>query len=266
MERSRLLEPEIKAKVISHLIKQGSVDDGTLLLNEYSIDRHARRVDLLAISQNTSIAFEIKSEADRLNRIEGQIEKYLNFFDKLVIVAAPKHINGIVKVSPRNVAIWKIDSEGISIIQTGQLKRINDKHNLQTLMSAKDLNVLANQVSKSTGYKSRILSKSILENVSLETLREACFSSITSKYTKPNLSFWKKVKESQSVSREDIALLSLYQAQRHALKLKNASKLQVLEKLLKNSITVSSLHETSKNRVLPVLGQVPIDIKSLSLI
>lgn len=56
MISDKLLETEIKAKVINYLLSQGLNSLGTSLLNEYSVDSHSRRVDLLlVISLNPAI-------------------------------------------------------------------------------------------------------------------------------------------------------------------------------------------------------------------
>lgn len=263
MNRNRLLETEIKANIIDFLLKKNLISHGSVLLNEYSIDSHSRRVDLVTISGNTSIAFEIKSEADSLRRIEGQIEKYLNFFDKLVLVAAPKHINEILRVSPKHVAIWQISNKGILIVQSGKIKRINNKLNLLKLLTARELSMLANQTSQSTGFKNRGASESILKDAPVRLIRASCFANIASKYSKPNHNFWEKVKENKCASVQDISLLSLYQPQRNALKKKSANKLMMLEKLLKNSIDDSALFEASKKSNTPIFGQIPEDIMSM---
>ena len=263
MNSNRLLETEIKASIINFLLINNLISFDTLLLNEYSIDRHSRRVDLLAIIKNTSIAFEIKSEADSLRRIDGQIEKYLNFFDKLIIVAAPKHINEILRTSPKNVAIWQISSQGISIVQTGQIRRISNKFNLLKLMTVRELTILANQTISTSGYKHRNELENILKDVPLRLLRASYFANIAAKYSKPNHNFWEKVKQHNCATVQDISLLSLYQTQRNTLKQKSANKLMTLEKLLKNSIDDSALLEASTKSKAPIFGQIPNDIKSM---
>jgi hypothetical protein len=263
MSQSKLLETEIKVNVVNYLIKNDYISYGSLLLNEYSIDCHSRRVDLVTIIGDTSVAFEIKSEADNLNRIEGQIEKYLSFFDKLVIVAAPKHINKIIKVSPQQVAIWEISNKGISIIRAGKIKRVNNGLNLLKLMTVRELSELANQISHSTGYKNRNESECILKKAPVRLIRSSCFANIATKYSKSNYKFWIKVREQTYANVQDIGLLSLYQAQRNALKKKSANKLIMLEKLLKNSIDDLALFEASKKSNTPIFGQIPNDILSL---
>lgn len=230
MTSSKLLEPEIKAKVINFLLKEGLNYAGATLLNEYAVDKHSRRVDLLLVTDNESIAFEIKSEADSLRRLDGQIEKYLNFFDKLILVAAPKHIDEIMKVAPKNVAVWQVCTKGILLIQEGNLKPITEISNLLKLMTAKELLRLAAQLSLSTGYKTRLQLEAVLEHTPLNLLRETTFSNIKNRYAKANNLFWQSVNGGE-VHSSQISLLSLYQADRLARVNRNKLKILTLQRI-----------------------------------
>lgn len=230
MTSSKLLEPEIKAKVINFLLKEGLNYAGATLLNEYAVDRHSRRVDLLLVNDKESIAFEIKSEADSLRRLDGQIEKYLNFFDKLILVAAPKHIDEIMRVAPKNVAVWQVCSKGVVLKQDGNSKPITEIPNLLKLMTAKELHRFAAQLSLSSGYKTRTQLESILKNAPLSLLREATLGNIKNRYAKANSLFWQSV-NGKEVHSSQISLLSLYQADRLARVNRNKLKILTLQKI-----------------------------------
>lgn len=262
MTSSRLLEPEIKAKVINFLLKEGLNYAGATLLNEYAVDRHSRRLDLLLINDNESIAFEIKSEADSLRRLDGQIDKYLNFFDKLVLVAAPKHINEIMKVAPKNVAVWQVCTKGVVLKQEGKLKPITEIPNLLKLMTAKELHRLAVQLSLSAGYKTRLQLEAILQHAPLSLLREATFGNIKNRYAKANSLFWQSV-NGKEVHSSQISLLSLYQAERLARV--NRSKLQILTlQKIAAGLTANSQESLSITRTPKSTTDMAIEISTIA--
>jgi len=73
----RLLEPQIKALIINYLRSKNKLNQDTTVINEFTVDGYSRRVDLLVADKKHFIAFEVKSEADSLTRLEGQTQKYL---------------------------------------------------------------------------------------------------------------------------------------------------------------------------------------------
>ena len=70
---------------------------------------------------NKIYAYEIKSEGDTLTRLSPQVEKYLEYFDKVTVITAPKHTSKALHMTPSNVAIWEISNSTISIIRKGKL-------------------------------------------------------------------------------------------------------------------------------------------------
>ena len=127
MNNKRALEPELKAMLLNHLRNRKSLSCSDTIMNEFTVGDFSRRVDLALIRDCELIGFEVKSEADSLYRLEGQTQKYLEYFDKVVIVAASKHIPSILSLVPNNVGVWEVLGDRIVIRRRGIKKRISKK-------------------------------------------------------------------------------------------------------------------------------------------
>ena len=59
----------------------------------------------VAILNGTSIAYEIKSERDRLDRLEVQLEAYLKVFAQVYVVTGENHCETILRSAPKPVGV-----------------------------------------------------------------------------------------------------------------------------------------------------------------
>lgn len=71
----------------------------TLVVNELALVHASARVDI-AVINGCVHGYEIKSAADSLSRLPRQIGLYEECLEKLTIVCAPKHIEGVRKIVP----------------------------------------------------------------------------------------------------------------------------------------------------------------------
>ncbi|MDN7494149.1 sce7726 family protein [Burkholderia gladioli] len=101
---SALNESAIKAIVIDHLFEKGILRDA-VLINEMVVANWSRRADL-AVANGRLTAFEIKSDLDTLSRLDGQVETYLQRFDKVVIVTTDKFYREVLQRTPDYVGVW----------------------------------------------------------------------------------------------------------------------------------------------------------------
>ena len=207
MNDQRQLEPEIKACTLNHLFKKGVINHNYTIINEFTIDRYSRRVDLVIASDKRLTAIEIKSEADSLIRLQGQTDKYLEYFDKVIIVAAPKHIINIIRTVPKQVAVWEISGDNIKIIQQGKIVPIKNKTRFIDLMTAGELIKLSNQLGMHKCSVSRKSLEQILEKAPLSKLKKAALCNIQERYILTSSFFWNIAKNTK-VLPEHIELLS----------------------------------------------------------
>jgi hypothetical protein len=208
----RLLEPEIKSMLINHLIEKGIVGVSDTIFSELTVDNASRRVDL-AISKGKELwAFEIKSEADTLTRLEGQVNIYSKFFDKVFVVVAKKHVESALSIIPTSVALWEIKESRIVVKQKGRKKLIKNPESFIDMMSVSDLaKVVSKSGLKSPSKRRQDLVRSITK-VNSSLLREAAFEAITQRYNLSSKMFFEQVMN-RKVTPYDISLLSRFKFQ-----------------------------------------------------
>lgn len=203
------LEVDLKSTVLNYLIDKGRVSASSTLINELTLNKFARRVDLAIVNNAKTYAFEIKSASDTLDRLEGQIEKYLNYFDKVVVVAAPKHIQKTIAIVPPNVAVWEACGEKMRVIQRGQSIPVMHVPSLLGLIKACELRRLSNKLNLVvTSNVRRQLEKEILSaKVSNKIIREFCLQCVERRYLETSSRFFSHVL-GRRIEPEDIDLLS----------------------------------------------------------
>lgn len=104
----RIAAEQIKASVIDWLINNYS---GVIIGNEIMYGTSRKMVDLLAIFDNRTIAFEIKSSVDTLTRLPEQINEYKKVFDEINVVSATSHLTGIKRIISPSIGLFSIEQE-----------------------------------------------------------------------------------------------------------------------------------------------------------
>ena len=222
MDKGKQLEPAIKAATLQYLIEKKRLDHGDIVINEFTLDSYSRRVDLVIANHNRLFGFEIKSAGDNLSRLEGQITTYLNYFDKVIVVSAPKHTENILKRVPQNVAVWENTDTALKIRQTGKIVPIRDPSKLIDMMTAKELFKLCNKLGINI-EKKRSAAVEVLLSAAVCKLKYAVVKSLKDRYELAYRSFWKHIKDNP-ISDKDIEHLSPYRDERIAKKYNDEQK------------------------------------------
>lgn len=202
-----ILEPQIKSSLINYLYEKDIYSKEDCIINEFNISNSSRRVDLALVKEEKLLAFEIKSNSDSLTRLEGQVSTYLDFFDKVTVVSAPKHIEKILKLTNNNVAVWEINENNkIKIVRRGKFKKLNNKKNIVKMLTIKDILRLlkVNDVEIESSRRISLENKAV--NLPLKTLRRYLVECIKSKYSSTNELFNDKT-HSREATPEDLKLL-----------------------------------------------------------
>ena len=205
----RLLEADMKAALIGHLKEKEAIcPEKSVLINELTIDNFSGRVDLVVADDKGLYAYEIKSEADSLYRLKIQISRYLQFFDKVTIFAATKHVPHILKIAPETVAVWAMDGGKIKIVQRGRRYSNQQVSSLLKLMKASELRSLALKIGKTPEAFKRSFLEVILYDVSRAVVRQAVINALKSRYRASSRHFWQMVED--TVGARHIVELSPY--------------------------------------------------------
>jgi len=107
----KLSEDKIKAKVLSELRARSIISKKSVIANEYRVGSSSLRADL-AILESHFIGVEIKSELDSLRRLASQVQSYLAYFDRVIVVLASRHLKKLNWNILIGAEIWEIDAGG----------------------------------------------------------------------------------------------------------------------------------------------------------
>lgn len=113
----------IKAAVIDWLISR---HPSIIIGNEVMYGSSRKVVDLLAIIDNKTVAIEIKSDSDNLNRLPEQLIEYNKIFDKVIIISTSSHLKNITQLISKGIGLYVID-KSIKKIQTSLINHNLDK-------------------------------------------------------------------------------------------------------------------------------------------
>lgn len=109
------------------------------MIPEVYLEDHARRIDVLALTEKHLIGFEIKSASDSLKRLKDQVETYEKYLDKVIVVCSKKHIKDAKNILDSNIGLWEIsDNGGIKKLRKGRLKNIKKEFLIRSL-TVKDM-------------------------------------------------------------------------------------------------------------------------------
>ncbi|HHF3246137.1 TPA: sce7726 family protein [Vibrio alginolyticus] len=194
----RTLEPEIKSNVINYLIKRWALSSQDLIINEFTVGDFSRRVDLAVIKSSRLFAFEVKSDSDSLIRLEGQVSKYQEYFDKVIVVTAPRHTVRALELTPSNVGVWEISQGVITIKRKGRIKAVNSRKAFIEMMTAVELKKLSRSLQIPSPNVKRKTLERVLDNVAVSKLRNAAIDFIKGRYQSRNDSFFENLETGMS--------------------------------------------------------------------
>ncbi|MGB3271097.1 MAG: sce7726 family protein [Rhodanobacter sp.] len=102
-------ESTIRTALLDYLMSKE--DDGCVFLKELTVDSFARRADLVVANGHLA-AFEIKSSADKLVRLEGQLSSYQKNFEATTVVCALNHLDGVMSLAGRGIGVITVADDG----------------------------------------------------------------------------------------------------------------------------------------------------------
>ena len=115
---------------------------GAAFVSELFIDSFARRADLV-MANGKLAAFEIKSERDSLDRLDGQLQTYLRLFERVTIVCAQRHLAGVQAKAQPAVGIWLLKDDGsFKVVRKGVSLRQNTRASWLSFLSVAELRTL----------------------------------------------------------------------------------------------------------------------------
>ena len=255
-------EIDIKISVIDKIIESGYLDDSGVLLNEYSLDNNSRRVDLAVLSRDKFYGFEIKSDADSLKRLHGQSIKYLEFFDKLIVVVTSKHLKKSLEILPDNVEVWEFRNNKIIVSRRGRTIKIKNKISFLRLMSMKDLKRFARQENLRADADKRHEIEQHLIRSPLNKIRRKSFLSIFNKYEKATSEFIATA-HLLGLQKNNIKALGLRFKERQIEKIEEEEKQFIWGKMKRQTDRDKAMEVMAENYGGNAFGDIPDTIKKI---
>lgn len=104
-------DQDIRRVLHDRLAVEFGADPDTKVVDELTICGAQARADVVVVNGQLS-AFEIKSDVDRLHRLPSQAKHYGRVFDRVTVVAAPRHADTATRCVPDWWGVWVARREG----------------------------------------------------------------------------------------------------------------------------------------------------------
>lgn len=197
-------ENTIKAAVLTRIRQEAGGRRLPVVTSEFSLNGTGIRADL-AVLNGCFYGVEIKSEADSLKRLPGQMEGYARYFDRTVLVIAPKHLRGLRDIELHGAEVWR--QEVLTDWQLhahGEQRRISG-HWLQQLMTADEERRAERAIEQE---------HAALPTLDIDHARRTEFEkAFRKRYAATSANFWEVVR-GRKITGDDLKLLSRFYAER----------------------------------------------------
>ena len=195
-------ENEIKIRLIDYLL-DCRTDERMIVGSEVRFFFGSRRADIVALTENSAIAYEIKGESDNTERLAYQIDSYKKYFDSCYIVCEPSNLEAVRRVSPKSVGILVANQNCIRLIRKPYRHKRLDKRLLLDTVSIQVLKGLGTQL---TGLTKSEICNTLAKRMPLDTARSISRENLYKKL-KPNFVTFCKDK-GQAMNSDDLWILS----------------------------------------------------------
>lgn len=126
-------DSDIRLALDRLLRKRHANEPDTIIRHEVGLCAGKRRIDI-AIINSEIIGYEIKSDEDTLNRLEGQAEAYGHVLDKAILVTTERHLDSAVNKLPDWWgAMIAYDKHGHICLENVRAPTLNDRHDAFSL-------------------------------------------------------------------------------------------------------------------------------------
>lgn len=191
----QLNEKDIKAGLIDYLLSKGFLHGNSVLINEMVVDNFRRRIDL-AVANGKLHAYEIKSDKDSLYRLNGQVETYSKFFDKVTIVCSKKFVEKAKHSLPKSIEIIEVSKKNsflnFKLVRRGKTETIKDRGRYLSYVEKKYILKFLrdNDITCSIGMSRQSLYE-LAYDLPISKVRDFAIEHIKEKYRKKYDSFLK---------------------------------------------------------------------------
>ena len=108
--RANILDPDIREALVGGCSGLHNGRNGELVIHELGLAHAKRRIDI-AVIDGEFRGYEIKSEKDNLNRLDGQLQIFTRALHRLTLVVATKHLNSILGTIPAWCGVTEVRAD-----------------------------------------------------------------------------------------------------------------------------------------------------------
>ncbi|WP_159877332.1 sce7726 family protein [Aquitalea denitrificans] len=173
-----LRDHEIRAELKARLSSIHASEPDTLIVDELGICQGLARADIAVVNGEIS-AFEIKSDADTLARLQTQIQYYSKICDRASIVVGHRHVDAAKMLIPSWWGLWIAKKQGDNIrlkqLRKGRINNQVEPYALAQLLWKEETFSLLEKYHAAKGIKSKPkkdLWVRLTKTIDLDTLKE----------------------------------------------------------------------------------------------
>jgi len=165
-----------------------------ILINEFTSNKSKSRADLAFVSKNEIIAVEIKSNKDKITRLENQIKTLKNQYNRIEVVVSTNHFLNAKEICKKEkVGLHVIDNHKIETALKGVRRKI-PLLSLENSLFPKSIKMRSDFSATEEYYRDFILKK-------YKNVRQEDFMEIDEKYIR-NLNPHHTQRVKQALKRE----------------------------------------------------------------
>jgi hypothetical protein len=127
-----LREPAIRAGLRSVALGRAA-DSSARVIEEFWIPRSNARADLAVVGSSLE-GYEIKSAADSLRRLPGQVSAFSRVFDRCTAVIASKHELAVYGLLPPWWGVVIVESDAEAVFSTGRVACPNPEIDIELVV------------------------------------------------------------------------------------------------------------------------------------
>jgi len=205
-------ENGIKAAVLTRIRRRAKGRPLPVVTAEFSLNGTGIRADL-AVLNGCFYGVEIKSAADTLKRLPSQMAGYAQYFDRTLLVVAPKHIRGLREIDLHGAEVWR--QEVLTDWQQhakGETRQISGERRLR-LLTLDERRRAARAIEKLPDDASTVAIDEA-QRIAFETMFQRRYGEVSAQ-------FWTAVR-GRVIRADDIPLLSRFHADRERARLQAA--------------------------------------------
>ena len=171
---------DVRAALHAKVLAEHHDQPDTLVMDELALWYGTARVDVAVVNGRIH-GFEIKSDRDTLERLEGQARIYSNVLDRVTLVVGTKHLERALRESPEWWGV-KVAKQGprravhFEEVRTPKMNPAVDPVAVAALLWCEELEDVLADVDAVRGYRGKsrdILSRRAAEVLRLTDLRSA---------------------------------------------------------------------------------------------